>query len=191
MDDRQSDKQILGRLEAIQQATRAHRRSHGCLAYTFEDGRGLIDLVHSIRPKRVLELGTALGFTACCLAQGHPSATVDTIEVDEIHVKLAEKHIQDVGLSAKVQVHQGLFEDILPSLTPGYDAVFFDGFAPSMPVLEKVRAMLREGGVLICANTGLADGEERRRILNYLNNTQLWQSRDSLENNQTKVCVKL
>ena len=64
--------------QSLQDVTRIHRSEHGCGAYTFEDGTGLIDLSARIKPKRILELGTALGYTACCLASGSPEAHVDS-----------------------------------------------------------------------------------------------------------------
>jgi predicted O-methyltransferase YrrM len=66
--------------EHIQKATRAHRQAHGCHAYTYSDGAALTALAANAGAKRVLELGTALGYTACCLAAAGPSVFVDTIE---------------------------------------------------------------------------------------------------------------
>ena len=63
-------------LRHIQNATRVHQREHGCGACTFEDGPALTALSMSLQPRRVLELGTALGYTACCLAQGCETAYV-------------------------------------------------------------------------------------------------------------------
>ena len=190
MDVKNTHAPILGQLESIQRATRTHREVLRCGAYTFEDGGGLIDLVQSVSAKRVLELGTALGFTACCLAQGHESAHVDTIEADETHVRLAQKNIADLGLSKHITVHQGFFSDVLENLEPAYDAAFFDGFEPSIPILEQTTNLLRQGGIIICANTALASNMERRRIENYLSNPDLWMVKAPIESGRTTVCVK-
>ena len=93
----------------IQDATRVHRREHGCGAYTFEDGAGLIDLSARFKPARILELGAALGYTACCLASGSPEARVDTIERDPIHVELARRNIEEANLSSRITVLAGNF----------------------------------------------------------------------------------
>lgn len=181
---------IDDRLVDIQQATRAHRKMHGCGAYTFEDGSGLINLVQSINAMRILELGTALGFTACCLAQGHESAHVDTIEGDAIHLRLAEKNIAAMGLTGRVTVHHGMFDDVLANFVPEYDAVFFDGYEPSIAVLNQVRNLLRKGGLMICANTSLTINEKQREIDDYLSNIDFWIMKEPIENGKTKVCVK-
>jgi predicted O-methyltransferase YrrM len=75
--------------ELIQSMTRQHRADHGCGAYTFEDGPGLTTLAATHHAGRVLELGTALGYTACCFAAATPNTHVDTIERDSEHVRLA------------------------------------------------------------------------------------------------------
>jgi len=98
---------------AIQSATRTHRRSHGCGAYTFEDGPALTSMAAASGARRILELGTALGYTACCLAAGHPEARVDTIEGDPDHARLALEQIGSVGLSDRITVHHGACRDLI------------------------------------------------------------------------------
>jgi len=85
----------------------AHRKVHGCEAYTFEDGPALTALSGWKQPHRVLELGTALGYSACCLAQGSASARVDTIEGDATHVTLAREQIARHALTHRITVHHG------------------------------------------------------------------------------------
>ena len=76
-------------LQAIQSATRRHQAAHGCSAHTFEDGEGLWRLVAALAPRRVLEFGTGLGYTACLMAWASPQAQVDTLEGDAAHAALA------------------------------------------------------------------------------------------------------
>ena len=175
---------------AIQAATRAHRASHGCGAYTFEDGPALRLLASERQPQRILEMGTALGYTACSLASGSTSAQVDTIEADVEHVGLAREQIERVGLSERVAVHHGRFEDILPTLEPGYGLAFFDGFAPDPAVLRVVRQLLEEGGVLVCANLQLASGSVVRVLLRNLDDQKKWQREPSIEGGATQVFIK-
>jgi len=100
-----------GPFQSLQDATRIHRSEHGCGAYTFGDGTGLIDLSTRFQPKRILELGTALGYTACCLASGSPEAHVDTIERDALHVELARRNIVAANLSSRISVREGDFSE--------------------------------------------------------------------------------
>ncbi len=176
---------------ALQAKTREHRRAHGCEAYTFEDGEGLVALSAKLRPARVIELGTALGYTACCLASGSPNTQVDTIECDPIHVELARQNIAEVGLSSRVTVHFGKFETVLRTLVSGYDLAFFDGFAPSLKVLQCLLYLLRPEGVLVCANIGLAAPTETQMLRSMLNDPSVWQLLPSIEGGDSIVRKKL
>lgn len=175
---------------SIQAATRTHRKTHGCGAYTFEDGPGLARISADARPARILELGTALGYTACCLASGSPAAKVDTIEGDPDHVYLARKQIAAAGLADRITVHTGDFEEVLPRLPDAYDLVFFDGFAPNEALLLLLRSRINSDGTLVCANIGLADGNRQSRIITELGNTDHWRTMRSIEHGQTIVVTR-
>jgi predicted O-methyltransferase YrrM len=166
-------------------ATRAHRVQHGCGAHTFMDGPGLVALVRDLRPARVLELGCALGYTACCLSEG--GGRVDTIEGDADHVALARASIEARGLSRRIAVFHGWFEDVLARLPGPYDLAFFDGFAPSSEVVAAIAERLAPGGVLVCANLGLAEGAERDRLMAALGDAGRWSKRGDLEDGGTLV----
>ena len=174
----------------IQAATRAHRKKHGCGAYTFENGPELLQLAAALQPKRVLELGTALGYTACCLAQGSPRAQVDTVEMDEDHVALAREQIAKHGLSDRICVHPGAFEQVLPVLVPGFDLIFFDGFAPTPGVIRRLRELLMQGGVLVCSNLQLAKAIDAHALGIDLDDPDRWQAMPALEGGRTRVCRK-
>lgn len=175
----------------LQQATRLHLRQHGCGAYTFEDGPALTVLSAWKWPQRVLELGTALGYTACCLAQGCALAQVDTIEGDAAHVVLAREHIARYGLASRITVHEGQFDDMLPKLVPGYEMAFFDGFAPSSTTIAQLRQLLATGGVLLCSNLQLAHGQAAIHLALELNNRRHWQALAPIEKGGTQVLIKL
>jgi len=107
----------------------------------------------------VLELGTALGYTALWFAHGAPDAIVDTVERDPVHVRLARANIAAAAMSERVVVHHGDFDDTLPGLRAPYDVVFFDGYAPTMPIMAQVKCLLANRGVLISANLILGGGD--------------------------------
>ena len=176
------------RFSAIQLATRAHRHSHGCKAYTFEDGPALTAIAAASKARRILELGTALGYTACCLAAGNPNSMVDTIEGDKEHVLLARERIASVGLSTRIIVHHGDFTKVLPTLASGYDLVFFDGYEPDMRTLRVLTQMLNSGGTLVCGNLGLADNSNT--LLAYLNDNAIWNKANPIEGGATIVRIK-
>jgi hypothetical protein len=115
----------------IRAATNAHRGRHGCSAYPYDNGPLLAALAAAANARRILELGTALGYTALSFASGARDATVDTIERDSEHVRLARENIAGASMDHRITVHEGDFAAILPTLDPGYDVAFFDGQTPS------------------------------------------------------------
>src|SRR6202046_4774178 len=115
----------------IRTATNAHRTKHGCGAYPYSNGPLLAALAGAANARRILELGTALGYTALSFASGAPDATVDTVERDPDHVALACDNIAAAAMDHRITVHEGDFASVLPTLDPGYDVAFFDGQAPS------------------------------------------------------------
>lgn len=174
----------------LQAATRSHRRDHGCGAYTFADGPALTAVARSSGAGRMLELGTALGYTACCLAAGQPTAQVDTIERDPEHVRLARSEIAAVGLAGRISVHQGDFDRALPALPGPYGLVFFDGFAPDAALLDLLIARLGPGGTLVCANLQLADPETLASLMARLDDPARWRTLPSIEDGGTVVRVR-
>ncbi|WP_286886762.1 O-methyltransferase [Aneurinibacillus sp. UBA3580] len=107
-------------------------------------------MVH--RPKRILEVGMAIGYSTIWLAQAAPDAHITSIEISEEMVERAQRNFAEAGISDRVTVlHQdareGLsgehaFDCIFLDAAKGQYQVFFDQYAP----------YLVEGGLLICDN---------------------------------------
>src|SRR6202051_2847980 len=127
----------------IRTATNTHRAKHGCGAHPYDNGPLLAALAAAANARRILELGTALGYTALSFASGAPDATVDTVERDPEHVRLARDNIAAAALDHRITVHEGEFATILPTLDPGYDVAFFDGGTPVATLHKTLRALLR------------------------------------------------
>jgi predicted O-methyltransferase YrrM len=171
-------------------ATHAHRKSHNCWAYPFDDGPSLGVLAAAVDAQRILELGTALGYSACWFALGAPHAIIDTVERDAVHVELALRNVAKQGFADRVRIHSGDFADILPILAPGYDLAFFDGFAPDEAILAAIREKLRPGGTLIAANLDLVS-MEFASLRDWLGDATLWRTGYLCEGGRTAVSVKI
>jgi protein-L-isoaspartate O-methyltransferase len=188
----------MDELNQLQQQTRDHLVEHCCGAYTFNDGEGLMRIVSQYvmanelnTVPRILELGCALGYSAACMASASPNALIDSIEMDDTHVMLARQNLTQLGLHERVKVHQGQFDAVIPNLVKGYDAVFFDGFAPHLNLLQQIYRLLNPNGILIFANLGLAHGEDLRALNRELNHTERWQKLDSIEHHSTQVLRRI
>jgi predicted O-methyltransferase YrrM len=173
----------------VRKATDQHRARHRCHAYPYRHGPLLATLAAAVQARRVLELGTALGYTALSFAQGAASSTVDSIERDPEHVELARKNIAAARLDRRIAVHQGDFAAILPKLDPGYDVAFFDGHTPVPALHLTLGKLLRTGGLLITAN--LNHGGTADTVAKALFDGTSWRSALVDEDGETAISVKI
>jgi predicted O-methyltransferase YrrM len=149
----------------------------------------LAALAAAVGARRILELGTALGYTALSFASGAPDATVDTIERDPDHVRLARDNIAAAGMDHRITVHDGDFAAVLPTLDPGYDIAFFDGHTPAPGLHKALRGLLRTGGTLVTAN--LNHGGSAEAVRKALFERKSWRSALVDEGGETAISVKL
>lgn len=173
----------------VRAATDSHRARHGCNAYPYGNGPLLAALAGAANARRILELGTALGYTALSFAYGAPEAIVDTVERDPDHVQLARDSIAAAGYDHRITVHEGDFAAVLPTLDPGYDVAFFDGGTPVPGVHKVLRGLLRTGGTLITAN--LNHGGTAETVRKALFDGKTWRSAMVDEDGETAISVKL
>jgi predicted O-methyltransferase YrrM len=173
----------------IRTASNAHRGRHACGAYPYDNGPLLAALAAAANARRILELGTALGYTALSFASGAPDATVDTIERDPEHVQLARDNIAAAAMDHRIKVHEGDFATVLPTLDPGYDVAFFDGNTPAPALHKALRGLLRTGGTLITAN--LNHGGTADAVRKALFDRKSWRSALLDEDSETAISVKL
>jgi len=173
---------------AIRDGTDAHRARHRCSTYPFSDGATLGVIAAVAGARRVLELGTALGYTALSLGHGAREARIDTIERDPEHVRLARDNIAASGESARIIVHEGDFATMLIALDGGYDLAFFDGYGPTTAIIEQVRVLLKPRGVLICSNLDV--GGEAAGVRAALGEPERWFTSFALEGGRTALSVR-
>jgi predicted O-methyltransferase YrrM len=173
----------------VRQATNQHRARHGCSTYPYTHGALLGVLAAAVQARRILELGTALGYTALSFANGAPDCVVDTIERDPQHVALAREKIAAAGFDHRITVHEGDFTAVLPTLDPGYDVAFFDGHTPVPALHVALRKLLRTGGVLITAN--LNHGGTAAAVAKALFDDKSWRSALVDSDGETAISVKL
>ena len=172
----------------VRETTLKHRARHGCGAYPYDNGALLGALAAAANARRVLELGSALGYTALWFAHGAPDAVVDSIERDGEHVRLAREQVEAHGMAGHIVVHEGEFGEVMRRLDPGYDVAFFDGSTPSRPLLKEARRLLRARGLLISANLTHAGAEA---YLGALQDKKSWLTAFIDEEHETALSIKL
>ena len=173
----------------VREATLAHRAKHGCGAWPYGNGALLSAIAAAADARRLLELGTALGYTALSFAHGAPAASIDTIERDGEHVRLARANIAAAGMDGRVTVHHGDFAEVLPTLQPPYDLAFFDGHTPVPKLHAVLHRLLRPRGVLVTAN--LNHGGTADAVCGALLDREVWLTAFVDDERETAISVKL
>lgn len=110
--------------------------------------------LEEIKPKRILEIGTAVGYSAICFSKYLSNeGRIDTIERDEERIKEAKENIKQMNLEKKIHLYEGDAVEILPSLNEKYNVVFIDAAKGKYPFfLSQAIRLLDENGVIIADN---------------------------------------
>lgn len=116
-----------------------------------DSGAVLRTLVAASGGRRVLEVGTNLGYGALWMAAAlAPEGVLESIEIDPGMARRAEANLREAGYGERARIHVGAALDVLPRLPHGaYDLVFLDCVKSEYPAyLEHARRLLRVGGIL-------------------------------------------
>ena len=110
--------------------------------------------LEELKPKRILEIGTAVGYSAICFSKYlADNGCIDTIERDEERIKEAKINIKNMNLDNKIHIYEGDAVEILPTLQEKYDAVFIDAAKGKYPFfLKESLRMLNDNGIIFADN---------------------------------------
>lgn len=116
-------------------------------------------LLMILKPMRVLEVGTAVGFSAILMSELIPAdGRITTIENYEKRIPLAKDNFRRAGKEEVITLLEGDALDILPTLTEEYDFIFMDAAKGQyIHFLPQVLRLLKRGGVLLSDNV-MQDG---------------------------------
>jgi len=119
-----------------------------------ETARLLTVLGRLVKPERILEVGTAIGYSSMLLAQTLATGgRIDTIERQEEMLEKARGNIKRAGLEHTISVIAGDAEEVLRCLDKQYDMVFLDAAKGQYPeFLPECLRMLKTGGLLVSDN---------------------------------------
>ena len=106
------------------------------------------------KPKKILEIGTAVGYSAICFTEFlSEDGIIDTIEREHTRVEEAKENIKKMGLEDKIHILEGDAVEILPTLEGKYDAIFIDAAKGKYPFfLKESLRMLSYNGVIFADN---------------------------------------
>ena len=125
-----------------------------------EVGALLRVLASTAGASRILEIGTAIGYSGIWLATAlPPDGMLITMEVDEGRAEEARRNFSRAGLASRVTVIVGDAQLKIAKVSGPFDLVFLDTDKQLyVPLLDRLVSLLRPGGVLVADNV-LWDGE--------------------------------
>ena len=106
------------------------------------------------KPKRILEIGTAVGYSAICFSKFlDKDGVIDTIERDVERIKEAKINIKNMNLEKVINIYEGDAIEILPTLDEKYDVVFIDAAKGKYPFfLKEALRMINKNGIIFADN---------------------------------------
>ncbi len=106
------------------------------------------------RPRRILEVGTFLGYSTLCLAKGlTEDGVLHTIDINERDAIRAKEYFIKSSLQEKIILHLGNALELIPALNEEWDLVFIDADkANYIKYYELTLPRLKKGGVMLADN---------------------------------------
>lgn len=156
-------------------------------------GKILAKIVRDVKPRRVLEVGTLIGYSAILMGKELPSdAHIITVEIHADEAKMAEENIRKAAIPAKIEVIVGDAIKVLPKLKGPFDLVFIDAEKTEyMDYLHLVEDKLHKGSVIVADNAGIS-ASEMRDYLDYVRHSGNYKSRyASVGEDGVEISVKL
>ncbi|HVG09109.1 MAG TPA: O-methyltransferase [Thermoanaerobaculia bacterium] len=118
-----------------------------------EVGRFLGILARATGARLIVEIGTAIGYGALCLARGAPEARVVSIDTDPERLAVARGYLERAGVAGRVELIEGAALEVLPRLSGPFDLAYVDAVKKEYRrYLDQLVPKLRVGGVVALDN---------------------------------------
>ena len=135
------------------------------------------------KPARILEVGTAIGFSAILMAEYNPAeCQITTIENYEKRIPIARANFERAGKDGQITLLEGDAAEVLKELEEPFDFIFMDAAKGQyVHFMPDVLRLLKEDGILVSDNV-LQDGDiiESRYVVTRRNRTIHKRMRDYL-----------
>lgn len=117
-------------------------------------------LLATKQPRNVLEVGTAIGFSAVLMAENLPKTShITTIEKYEKRIPVAKENFKKFGIEDRITFLEGDATEMLKTLEGPYDLIFMDAAKGQyINFFPDIRRLLASGGILLSDNV-MQDGD--------------------------------
>jgi len=143
-----------------------------------QKGQILVEIIRETKPKRVLEVGTLIGYSAISMGRELAAdAHLITVEIHANQAKMAEENIRRAEIPSTVEVLVGDAIEVLPKLKGKFDLVFIDATKEEyLKYLQLVENKLHKGSVVVADNAGVF-ADQMRDFLDYVRSSGKYRSR--------------
>ena len=139
----QENKGHLAELEAFARKENIPIIQHEVVAY-------FRFLLQTLQPKKILEVGTAIGFSALLMAEYAPDAQITTVDRNEEMISFAKENLAKYDSRKQITLVEGDAAEVLQDLDTDYDFVFMDSAKSKYIVfLPEILKRLKVGGVIV------------------------------------------
>jgi predicted O-methyltransferase YrrM len=156
-------------------------------------GKVLIEEVKKAKPKRVLEIGTFIGYSTILMARElEKNSQIVTIEEHSTEAEVAKNNISQSKLDIDIQVIHGDAVEVIPTLKGSFDFVFLDAAKEEYyHYLQLMENKLEKGAIIIADNAGKF-ATEMKDYLDYVRTSGKYQScYVSISNDGLEISIKL
>ena len=156
-------------------------------------GQVLVETIHKIKPKHILEVGTLIGYSTILMAKELESeAHLITIEIHADNAKKARENIGRAEVRPTIDVIVGDAIKVIPRLKDKFDMVIIDAEKSEyMDYLRLVEDKLHKGSVIVADNAGAA-ADDMKDYLDYVRNSGKYSSEYlPFDGDGVEVSVKL
>lgn len=154
---REEQERYLERLQpprdALLREMEAYAAEHDVPISDPEVGRLLELFARAVGARRILEIGTAIGYGALLLARGAPEGVVVTIDHDPARLALAAGYLERGGVAERVELLPGAALDVVERLDGPFDLVYVDAEKSEYRrLLDRILPRMRVGGTILFDN---------------------------------------
>lgn len=140
-------------LRELRKKTFAERNDKSMLS-GFYQGRLLAMFSKMIEPQRILEIGTFMGYSTLCLAEGlTEDGKIITLDIEPETMEIAEDFWARTDFNSKIESYLGQAAEIIPTLDETFDLVFIDADKENYKnYYDLVFPKVKTGGLIIADN---------------------------------------
>jgi len=141
-------------------------------------GKFLVDEVKKAKPRRILEVGTLVGYSAILMGKElDETSEITTIEIHRDEAEVASENILRAKIRPKVQVIAGDATKVIPALNGTFSFAFIDAEKTEyFQYLKLAEGKLLASSTVVADNAGIF-ANQMRDYLDYVRNSGKYQSR--------------